>query len=62
MRCIRFVIVLAASAGLFTAQAGEPLQGTYQRVKVHGKSLEGNLSREPVVGIQPLGGPERVVA
>jgi S-formylglutathione hydrolase len=29
------------------AQTGAPAHGTYARVKVHGKSLEGNLSGEP---------------
>src|SRR5450432_440368 len=44
---MRFVITLAVFAGL--VNAGEPAaHGTYQRIKVHGKSLEGNLSGEPV--------------
>jgi S-formylglutathione hydrolase FrmB len=34
-------------AVLFAADAGKP-NGVYQRIKVHGKSLEGNLSGEPV--------------
>ena len=43
----RFVLLLAICAGLTNAAEPAP-HGTYQRVKVHGKSLEGNLSREPV--------------
>jgi S-formylglutathione hydrolase len=44
---LKFALILAAIAG--AASAAQPaLHGTYQRVKVHGKSLEGNLSKEPV--------------
>jgi S-formylglutathione hydrolase len=47
MRRAEILIALAACAGLMTAQTGAPAQGTYSRIKVHGKSLEGNLSGEP---------------
>ena len=45
MRSIRLVAALAACA--FTVPAQTPAKGTYARIKVHGKSLEGNLSGEP---------------
>src|SRR5579871_1452400 len=43
----RLAIALVASAGFLPAQSG-PALGTYSRIKIHGKSLEGNLSGEPV--------------
>ena len=42
---ISFVVL--AALGLLSVQGAEPAKGAYQRVKVHGKSLEGNLSGEP---------------
>src|SRR5579863_8476677 len=44
---IRLAIALTACAGFLPAQSG-PAVGTYSRIKIHGKSLEGNLSGEPV--------------
>jgi S-formylglutathione hydrolase len=44
---MRTSLLVFALLGLAAAQAAEPAKGTYQRVKVHGKSLEGNLSGEP---------------
>jgi S-formylglutathione hydrolase len=41
------VLTLVASAGFGPAQASSLAPGTYARIKVHGKSLEGNLSGEP---------------
>ena len=46
-RCTRLLVVLAAIPVCVPAQTSAPVQGTYTRVKVHGKSLEGNLSGEP---------------
>src|ERR1700677_280689 len=40
-------LTILAFAGLASAQTSAPAQGTYARIKVHGKSLEGNLSGEP---------------
>jgi enterochelin esterase-like enzyme len=37
----------SARTGKSLAVSGTPAEGTYARVKVHGKSLEGNLSGEP---------------
>src|SRR4051794_32217543 len=48
MKPISCLFAVAALAGFVAAQSGEPAKGTYERVKVHGKSLEGNLSGEPV--------------
>jgi len=45
---MRGVVTLAAFASLLPAQTGTPAAGAYARIKVHGKSLEGNLSGEPV--------------
>src|SRR6478672_10176546 len=45
---MRGVVTLVAFASLLPAQTGTPAKGTYSRIKVHGKSLEGNLSGEPV--------------
>ncbi len=39
--------LLAGGAGVILAQTGAPAKGTYARIKVHGKSLDGNLSGEP---------------
>jgi len=47
MRCLRLVVMLAVFAGLAVAQSGIQTRGTYTRIKVHGKSLDGNLSGEP---------------
>jgi S-formylglutathione hydrolase len=47
MLATRLVFALTAFAGLVAAQTSAPAQGTYTRIKVHGKSLEGNLSGEP---------------
>src|ERR1700736_5795054 len=47
MRFARLIVNLAAVAGFAIAQTGTPAKGTYARIKVHGKSLEGNLSGEP---------------
>jgi S-formylglutathione hydrolase FrmB len=44
---IRCFLTLAAIAGFASAQTGVPAHGTYTRIKVHGASLEGNLSGEP---------------
>ena len=44
---MKLLIGLAAFAGLAAAQTGTPAQGMYTRIKVHGQSLEGNLSGEP---------------
>jgi S-formylglutathione hydrolase len=40
-------LTLIVFSGLAAAQTGESVKGAYQRIKVHGKSLEGNLSGEP---------------
>jgi S-formylglutathione hydrolase len=46
---IRLAIALTACAGFLPAQTSGPAAGgTYSRIKIHGKSLEGNLSKEPV--------------
>jgi S-formylglutathione hydrolase len=47
MYYIRVALALAVFAALASAQSGDPVKGVYQRIKVHGKSLEGNLSKEP---------------
>jgi len=44
---MRLVLALALGFTLAFAQSGPPAKGTYTRIKVHGKSLEGNLSGEP---------------
>lgn len=45
---VRWLVpLLVVSGGLALAQTGAPARGTYTRIKVHGKSLEGNLSGEP---------------
>jgi len=44
---MRIVLALALGFTLAFAQSGPPAKGTYARIKVHGKSLEGNLSGEP---------------
>lgn len=44
---IRFLCVVSAAAAIAWAQSGAPSKGTYARIKVHGKSLDGNLSGEP---------------
>ncbi len=44
---MRRTIIIAAMATAALAQTAEPTKGTYARIKVHGKSLEGNLSGEP---------------
>jgi enterochelin esterase-like enzyme len=46
-RCTRLLVVLAAIPVCVPAQTSAPALGTYTRVKIHGKSLEGNLSGEP---------------
>jgi S-formylglutathione hydrolase FrmB len=46
-RCARLLMTLAAFGVCVPAQTSAPVQGTYARAKVHGKSLEGNLSGEP---------------
>ncbi len=43
----RTILALAIFAGSISAQTGTAPKGTYARIKVHGKSLEGNLSGEP---------------
>src|SRR5689334_8149829 len=44
MRQIAFLtFVLASAAGLVFSQSQPLARGTVQRIKVHGKSLEGNL-------------------
>src|SRR5262249_10630782 len=43
----RFTLVLFSMAAVLSAQSGVAPKGSYQRIKVHGKSLEGNLSGEP---------------
>lgn len=57
---------LAASAGLllFGATNGTPLKGKFERIKVHGKALEGNLEgdspdREVSIYLPPSYGRER---
>jgi S-formylglutathione hydrolase len=47
MHCTRVLAALAAFAACVAAQTSTPSAGTYSRIKVHGKSLEGNLSGEP---------------
>src|ERR1700752_2501231 len=42
MNHVRITILLGTLATFASAQTG-----AYQRIKVHGKSLEGNLSKEP---------------
>lgn len=44
---MRLGIALALAFTIAFAQSGPPTKGTYNRIKVHGKSLEGNLSGEP---------------
>src|SRR3984957_7233164 len=46
--CTLIVLTLTTFAGFTSAQTSSPALGTYARIKVHGKSLEGNLSGEPV--------------
>ncbi|HYE73374.1 MAG TPA: hypothetical protein VEF04_08585, partial [Blastocatellia bacterium] len=38
------IIAVVVSCYLFPAVTGQSKQGTVERIKVHGKSLEGNLS------------------
>jgi S-formylglutathione hydrolase len=38
------VLAVAAAGWLFSAPGVSPHKGTYERIKVHGKSLEGNLA------------------
>ena len=52
MLVFRIPLTLAIVSGLAAAQTEAPAKGAheggvYQRIKVHGKSLEGNLSKEP---------------
>ncbi|HEY7335663.1 MAG TPA: alpha/beta hydrolase-fold protein [Bryobacteraceae bacterium] len=47
MFALRISLALATLSAFAFAQSGESAKGTYQRIKVHGKSLEGNLSKEP---------------
>jgi Family of unknown function (DUF6152)/Putative esterase len=52
MLTVRTMLALATVSGLAIAQTESPAKdftsaSLYQRVKVHGKSLEGNLSKEP---------------
>src|SRR5215467_8807754 len=47
MLACRIPLTLAIISGLAAAQTEDPAKGVYQRIKVHGKSLEGNLSKEP---------------
>jgi S-formylglutathione hydrolase len=47
-RGTRLLTALAAFPLFLPAQNSAPIQGSYTRIKVHGKSLEGNLSGEPV--------------
>jgi hypothetical protein len=44
MFTVRAMLALAAVSGLAIAQTEDAVKGVYQRIKVHGKSLEGNLS------------------
>ncbi len=44
---MRLVIALVLGFTIAFAQSGPPSKGAYARIKVHGKSLEGNLSGEP---------------
>jgi S-formylglutathione hydrolase FrmB len=46
-RGTRLLTALAAFPLFLPAQNSAPIQGTYTRIRVHGKSLEGNLSGEP---------------
>jgi S-formylglutathione hydrolase len=46
-RCTPTLLTLMAFVGFSSAQTNSPALGTYARIKVHGKSLEGNLSGEP---------------
>ena len=43
MRLIQLVLAIAAAAALGFSQTPAPPHGTVERIKVHGKSLEGNL-------------------
>jgi S-formylglutathione hydrolase len=44
----RLLCLLPVAAMMLFAQTGAPSEkGTYQRIKVHGKSLEGNLESDP---------------
>ena len=43
----RLALTIASCAALLSAQTSAPSHGTYARIKVHGASLEGNLSGEP---------------
>jgi hypothetical protein len=45
--CVALLSVALLPAVLVAADTGKQ-NGVYQRIKVHGKSLEGNLSGEPV--------------
>ncbi|HLH44570.1 MAG TPA: alpha/beta hydrolase-fold protein [Bryobacteraceae bacterium] len=47
MLVFRVPLTLAIVSGLASAQTEDPAKGIFQRIKVHGKSLEGNLSKEP---------------
>ena len=46
-RTIAIAIVACGWAGCAAAQKIAPVHGQYSRIKVHGKSLDGNLSGEP---------------
>ena len=46
-RCTLIVLNLMAFVGFASAQTSSSGLGTYVRIRVHGKSLEGNLSGEP---------------